>query len=360
MRRQLLHPAAAAAVLALLLGLSACSSGADDPDPSPAAASGTPETGSDDSDDGSDDGGLPVGPLDDYIGVGAGAALSTDDAEYLEFEEEIARCMAAEGFEYVPFVPDVDATLLPDGSMTLDVTGGSFPDLPPDEFAARFGYGISTEPPADREEQRDPNEAIVARMSVAERVAYHQALYGDVNTLDDRGYLAGTAMSNTETSCVGRADAGEPTADERRSAEKRAQRVRDSFASLLKRVGDLRDEQLADPRVEAATSSWSSCLAAAGHRGFTELDQPRARARDDARKLLGPDLSGMADADPTRLAALRTAEVDLAVADEACLRDWRRTFRAVKLDTEERFVRDNLEELEAFRTAMAAAVADQE
>lgn len=359
MSRHLALPAGAAAI-ALVIGLSACTP--SDSDDRSAGRDGAPAgAGSSSPADASESGGgLPVGPLDDYLGVGISMTIDADDAEYREYEEAIARCMAAEGFEYVPYIPDVDTTFLPDGTMTLEENEPAFPDLPPDEFAARFGYGISTKPPAAAEEDVDPNEAIVARMSVAERVAYHQALYGNGNTLDDQGYIAGTGMSSSETSCVGRADAGEPTTEERASTQRRVERVQASFKSLLGRVRDLRDQQLEDPRVATATTTWSSCLAAAGHPGFTDLDQPRARALDDARRLLGRDLTGAADADPARLAALRSDEVELAVADEQCVRDWRETFRLVKQDLEERFVRDNLAELEDLRSAMSAAGADQE
>jgi hypothetical protein len=234
----------------------------------------------------------------------------------------------------------------------------TFPDLPAAEFAARFGYGISTKPPAGPEQEDvDPNDAIVERMSVAERVAYHQALYGNGNQLDSQGYLAGTGIASSDSSCQGRADAGAPTTEEAARAEQRIEKVQKSFASLLKRVRELRDDQRADPRVVTATATWSSCLAAAGHPGFADLNEPRASARAAAERVLGRDLSGAAAADPAKLAALRTAEVDLAVADEECLVAWRETFKEVEADLEERFVRDNVAELEDFRSAMSAAVA---
>lgn len=344
------------AALAALVSLSACSSSESEPGtrsadrPSSAAPSGSP--------DASDQ--PTYGPLDDYVGVGAGVGTTLSDSDQLAYEEAVARCMAAEGFEYVPYVAPFDATFLPDGTVTLEPTKPSFPDLPADEFAARFGYGISTKPPAVRKEETDPNDVIVARMSVAERVAYQQALRGKDNVLDDDGYLAGAGIATSEGSCMGRADAGAPTIDEQFEAEKRVNQVRTSFAPLLKRVRDLRDAVKADPRVAAATTSWSSCLAGAGHPGFTELDAPRAQARADAERLLGRDLLGADDADPTRLAALRRAEVELAVADEQCLREWQTTYDAVRDDLEQQFVGHNLAELEEFRTAMSSAVSDQE
>jgi len=349
----------ATATLTMLVGLSACSS------PDPGSDAGRPETDSPSSTSTSgsaeaDPEGAPaLSPLDDYIGVGAGVSLTmtADDPELLEYEEAIARCMAKEGFEYVPYVAPYDATFTPDGTVMLEESKPSFPDLPPAEFAARFGYGISTKPPADRKEDIDPNEAIVARMSVAERVAYQQALRGKGNQLDAQGYPSGAGLSSSESSCTGKADGDAPTTDEVVSSQKKVDQVRKSYASLLKRVRGLKDDERADPRMTAATAAWSRCLASAGHPGFDELNDPHIQARADAVRLLGPGLLGADDADPTRLAALRKAEIDLAVADEQCLGDWRTTLAAVEEELEQQFVRDNLEELEKFRSAMSAAVA---
>lgn len=348
----------ATAALTLLVGLTACSSsdpGSGAP-PVDRPSAGATSSSADAADE------PAFGPLDDYIGVGSGTSTkqSADDPELLDDQEAIARCMAKEGFEYVPYVAPYDATITEDGMVMLEPTKPTFPDLPPAEFAARFGYGISTKPPADRKEEEDPNDAIVARMSVAERVAYQQALRGKGNVLDAEGFLAGNGLTTSEASCSGRVYAGEPTVDEEMSANKRIEEVRKSFGSLLKRVRALKDDERTDPRVVAATGAWSSCLAGAGHPGFADLNEPHVRARRDAERVLGHDLMGADEADPTRLAALRKAEIDLAVADEECLRDWRATSASVQEDLEQQFVGDNLDELEKFRSAMSAAVADLE
>lgn len=341
MRTPLLLPTLVLAGLAL----TACT---DASTPAPPEATGAPSSQAP----------AAVGPLQEYLGVGNREA-GGDDALDLRIEEELARCMAAEGFEYVPYVDtSFDATVTADGQVLMKPA--DFPDLPPDEFAAQFGYGISTKDlGAERSAaQKNPNDAIVARMSVAQRVAYHQAFYGKQIALDDQGYLAGTSISNSDSSCSGRAYALEPTDKERARSEKRITRVQESFASLLDRVRALREEQDRDPRVSAATATWGTCLAAAGHPGFTALDQPRAHVRKLAQGVLGPDLDGTADA--ARLADLRAVEIALAVADTTCLEAWRMTYDVVQRDLEEAFVRENLAELEAFRSAMAAAVADQD
>ncbi len=299
------------------------------------------------------------GPLDEYTGVGADALKAPDEGAQREYEEAIARCMAADGFEYVPFVSRMDASFRADGTMTLDPDKGTFPDLPPAEFAAQFGYGISTRPAATARDEVDPNEAIVARMSVAERVAYHRALYGPDNRLDDQGHLVGNGITSSDESCVGRADAGAMTVEEQTSVARRVQRVQSSFASLIRRIQELQRDQLEDPRTVAATRAWAACLEAAGHPGFTALEQPRAHALAEARRVLGRDLD-TTEADPARLASVRAAELRLAVADETCLRDWRKTHLAVRRDLETAFVQDNRQELEAFRSAVSAAVAERD
>lgn len=351
MRRH--HLATWSVLLLLPATLSACSGPTGD---TTAAPTGTPVARAGDE---PADGAQQGGPLDEYTGVGDDALEAPGEGAQREYEEAIARCMAADGFEYVPFVSRMDASFRADGTMTLDPDKGTFPDLPPAEFAAQFGYGISTRPAGTGKDEVDPNDAIVAQMSVAERVAYHRALYGPDNRLDDQGHLAGTGIMSSDESCVGRADAGAMTVEEQSSVARRVQRVHDSFASLIRRIQELQRDQLEDPRTVAATRAWAACLDSAGHRGFTALDQPRARALADARRVLGRNLDST-EADPARLASLRAAELRLAVADETCLRGWRTAHRAVRRDLESTFVQDNRQELEAFRSAVSAAVAERD
>jgi hypothetical protein len=144
----------------------------------PSSDVGTADTG----------GGGELSPLEHFLGKGAvsfegGLALSSDGSALdspvglseddlsrrREEEQLIADCMRAEGFEYVPYVVDPSDWDQP------------FEDayaLPPAEFTARYGYGISTIR-ADIDRPEDPNEAIREAMSPAELEAYWVAMHGD-------------------------------------------------------------------------------------------------------------------------------------------------------------------------------------
>jgi len=294
-------------------------------------------------------------PLDSYLGAGGGTTVVSSATQQRKYQEAIARCMAAQGFDYVPE---------PGASITSTNVGGArvitfnapprFPDLPPDRFAARFGYGISTAPPADtRGPAVDPNDKIVAAMSVAERVAYQHALYGVGTPLDSQGYLEST-VNGSPQACTDRASRSQPTDDQVAATEHRVERVQTVYEGLLSRIEDLSHQELAGARMTAATHEWSGCMAAAGFPGFSGIDQPRARMLTRARALMGHDLDPTA-VDPARLAALRRTEINTAVADNSCRQPWDRTLARVRRAAEETFVHDNLEELRSYRSAMAAA-----
>jgi len=99
-----------------------------------------------------------------------------------EAQDKIAACMAAEGFEYVPYVPNQDQG------------GFAKPDTQ-EEYVAQYGFGIATMMLEDRrmdeadyieaEMAKDPNNAIVEAMSDSEQEAYYEALYGGRNRPTD-------------------------------------------------------------------------------------------------------------------------------------------------------------------------------
>ena len=190
----------------LVAGLSACSgSGSASGGPTPQAAapsshsSSTPGVTS------------SAYPLDSYLGAGGGTTVISSATQQRKNQEAVARCMAAQGFDYVP-EPAASITETNQGGariVTFD-TPPRFPDLPPDQFAARFGYGISTAPPASTSGPPvDPNDKIVAKMSVAERVAYQHALYGPNTPLTSQGYLTNT-INGSPQACTDRASATNP------------------------------------------------------------------------------------------------------------------------------------------------------
>jgi hypothetical protein len=334
----------------LVAGVTACSGSSS----TPSHAAGSPTHRPSPTGTSAESGG--ASPLDSYLGAGGGTTVVSSATQQRKYQERIARCMAAQGFDYVP---EPAASITEKGS-----SGGGqvitfnapprFPDLPPDQFAARFGYGISTAPPAATSGPPvDPNDKIVAAMSVAERVAYQHALYGAGTPLDSQGYLEST-INGSPQACTDRASRSQPTDDQVTAMEHRVDRVRTVYRSLLARIDDLTHQEMSDPRMVAATHQWSGCLAAAGFPGYAGIDQPRAKLLTKARALMGHDLDPTS-VDPARLAALRRTEIDTAVADTRCRQPWDNTLAGVRRAAEQTFVDDNLDELRSFRSAMAAA-----
>lgn len=99
------------------------------------------------------------------------------------YEEAIAACMTRRGFEYEPYLYTVEVT-------PMEVAGpGEGIAMSMDTFTGGT----------------DPNERIVAALSVAERIAYHRALNGPGSPLDAQGYPTGRSISISDGSCGGRA-----------------------------------------------------------------------------------------------------------------------------------------------------------
>lgn len=107
-------------------------------------------------------------------------------AEYNPAQEEaVARCMADQGFTYIPVRPPEDEPLVieePPGQ----VRGTR-------SFATRYGYGVAWQsekyPPGNEEaaepDPSDPNQQLLASMSSTERAAYELALHGTMNDPPD-------------------------------------------------------------------------------------------------------------------------------------------------------------------------------
>lgn len=149
-----------------------------------------------------------LSPLEEYLGEGAvsfegGFALSrlgtsVDEPiqpsenmlrQHRELEQLIAKCMRDEGFEYVT-PTDLSVPAAVDEALAL----------PADEFAATYGYGISTIHP-DVERQDNPNDAIIDAMTPAEHEAYQIAMHG----VQANGWSENTPPLLSESGCAGKA-----------------------------------------------------------------------------------------------------------------------------------------------------------
>ena len=132
--------------------------------------------------------------LADFFGWGG----DDPDAAQVRWQEQEARiqeairvCMVESGFDYIPVVP-------PDDSFFYDDTG-------PDEYAATYGFGITTWVGNEDAfagpdtEWEDPNMATVDAMSDSERDAYFAALYGSEAI---SGVVQLVARRPTSTACM--------------------------------------------------------------------------------------------------------------------------------------------------------------
>ena len=122
-----------------------------------------------------------VTPPPGYVHVDHGSTHAQEDAT--------AACMAAAGFQYVPF------------GFTFDTYAPMGPDGRPAESAGspEHPFVETIDGPAPDE---NPNAGIVDALTVPQRVAYHHALYGDRVTLDDQGNRTGLSLDVTDGACA--------------------------------------------------------------------------------------------------------------------------------------------------------------
>jgi hypothetical protein len=249
-------------------------------------------------------------------------------------------------------VHPVQFSFRPEGSAVAISGAGTGPSLPPDEFAKQYGYGISTTDKSTADQLVDPNKAIVDAMSPAERVAYYHALYGSDVALQKDGHLAHKELNIDDASCFHQADvdsSGDQTTVTTNPAT-------NAFAPLREEMGSLTDRELADPRMVEAMRGWTDCMAAAGHPGYTDLNEGRQDVADRATKVMG-EARDPSKADPDELAALRAYEISVALADRQCRVVYDAAFKAVQFDVEQAFIDSHRAELEQYRDALAAAAA---
>jgi hypothetical protein len=326
---------------ALALILPACggsddTSGAGDPTTTAAA------------DGGDSDGATAVrwlSPLDQFLGYGVEPTAEQQaewDQQQRRTEQLIAECMHAQGFEYTPFEPS-----------STSATSGPW-DLPAADFAQQYGYGITTIEP-DAFPSSDPNAAAVEAMSVPEKQAYYEALYGGSITVDEtgdvvkRGPITDSPAGPDTKSCSAQANA-EVYGDGGQVAATSSDD--DPFAALHEELSALYDRVENDPRVADARRAWSDCMAEAGHPGFADVYDASAEVNDRAIALMGEDMD-QAAADPAALAELRAYEIEVATADLACRTDYDAVHQDVQTEVEQSFIDEHRAELEQYRDAIA-------
>lgn len=288
---------------------------------------------------GSPDSGAPaLSPIEVYMSAGQGTDMSDEarqaegDAWLLANEELIAACMKEEGFEYVPHAPT---------PLGFDFSTLGSADLDDPAWIERYGYGIVFAP--DREEvaiTADPNEEIVAGLSDPERTAYYVALAGSGASDAAGGY------DPAKGGCMGAAQLELDAQDPLRG---------DEFAPLRDAVMDFYTQLGTQPEIVELDAAWAGCMSAAGHGPYVSQMDPLGEVNGELLMIV--DELGDEAWEDARIQALGAREIELAQADLACRKetDYRASYASVRTTLEERFVEDNLADLEAFKAAAEQA-----
>ncbi|MEW6472376.1 MAG: hypothetical protein AB1679_08895 [Actinomycetota bacterium] len=279
-------------------------------------------------------------------------------------EQIIAECMQEQGFQYIPrdYHQAVDSK----------VKNVEAFDLPPDQYAERWGYGISTIDASQfkPEAPEDPNSAIVEALSPEARSAYDKALYGiDLsreNAIVSAGE-GGTALARPKGSSL---DSPVPDGCQTRALREvygefaaGGKPPSSEFDALNEEMGALWDRVANDSRVVAAKAGWSDCMADAGHPEATDPDNAAQLVIERFSELYGVDPSqfkevraGMKSApqqpDPAALAEVQRYERSLAMADRRCKAEYDEAVFTVQTEVENRFIEENRAELERYRDSV--------
>jgi hypothetical protein len=221
-------------------------------------------------------------PLAPYFSL-----LALDPAEQSRMNREadrlIGECMKEQGFEYdQPYVAD---------EPVLDE------QTDPAEWAATYGYGVSTL------DLTTPQEPVEPR-SAAEQLAYDQALLG--TGTDEESEVA---YDWEQEGCLGRAyheateGADELFRDER-------------FTSFFDALDYAETHVVESEPIQTLTEEWSDCMADAGHHDLTNPDDAPASIQAQLYALIAEQTD--ATALERELRELRQDEIDLATADITC------------------------------------------
>ncbi|MFC0624974.1 hypothetical protein [Kribbella deserti] len=290
------------------------------------------------------------------IRIGGEQSSEKELADQRKIGELTAACMKKEGFEYVVTQPETG-----DKKSKFDEAFS----LPPDKFAAQYGYGISTIDFASitaADQGDDPNSKIRAKLSPTAQKAYDKALDGD-SAMAGGGVVIskpGEKSSAKVPENMGcRGDAIEQVYG--KPGDKDAPDL-NKFDSLFKDLETLRKRIESDPRVTEAAQKWSDCMADAGHSGLRKVDDGRTKIHERMQALTSggrpatPPKSGvmkmptLKDVDPAKAAELRKDEIALAVQDHKCRQaGYDESYKKVQYELEAEFVKDNKAQLEQYK-----------
>ncbi len=290
-------------------------------------------------------------------------AFNEDDAEqqYLQMEREaqesIAACMAEQGFEYIPYVPSQEI-------------GGFVGPESQEEFAELYGFGIATmiledqqmdEAAMEEEMAKDPNNAIVEVMSEDEQQEYYAALHGAEPDIDYES-MTEEEINEFYENWIPEGCWNDAYEELWGGGEDMA---------FYEQFGPLMDEIFmgveSDPRIVDLEATWSACMADQGY-DFAkryDVDIYLLQRLEDVGAIsdLDIDPEGMGygyggsegpiePGSPMEAAIKEIAdeEILIAKADLVCSADQDEVYREVYEEAEQRFIEENLAELEQFKT----------
>lgn len=213
-------------------------------------------------------------------------------------EQLIATCMSEAGFEYFP----VDYATVRQAMDADKAVGG----LTTEEYAAAYGYGISTQPPGGANSPAviglgEQNMQIFNSLSQPDQNAYNYTLFGE-NT-DATFAVSLEAEDFSETGGCTRTAIEQVFSPE-------------ELGAAYYNPSDALIEQ--DPRVIAAISAWSNCMREAGF-DYDNPEEIESDLEDRLDAILGgADPETLSPAAQADLTELQGEEQATAVADLEC------------------------------------------
>lgn len=327
--------------------------------------------------------------LGEYLGYefdDPDAAAARDEEYRRRAEEMIARCMAKEGFEYVPAIRPVARSNYEDGYG--------------EQYAREEGFGITTwygreiSSGVDSDSWVNPNTAIVESMSDSEQAAYYSVLHGAPTERSDAGGLSTVVVVEAESDGEQVEVEGEPAVDDAYGGGCSGQAYREVYGGqdeiwdqILPELEEMWQGFESDPRYQQAGEDWQACMADRGHR-YDSIDQMYDEIYNDfgdrLDAIVGADggwvdpfegwteeeietfhiekseeevddfyeqaqSEARSNVDQDALAALQQEERDLAVINYQCSQATREVIEELRQEYEDRFVRNNREFLEQIR-----------
>ena len=208
-------------------------------------------------------------------------------------ESLISSCMASAGFKYLP----IDPATLRAGMNALK----SAPGLKDEEFVARFGYGITTNPPGKVFRFGEANDRAYAGLSPADQVAYKRTLLGDDAEATFAVSLDAEDFSGTG-GCTRTAVATAFTPEQ----------LKPTYRNPL----DVRIEQ--DPRLVTARKNWTACMRDKRYDFVRQEDAESEIAKRLKSVTGGADPATLTGSAKDALAKLQSEERAIAQADLDC------------------------------------------